>query len=64
MVQVTTEHPEGDEQKAEVDEAIARFDAWFQQQGNNDPLVRGEHAIISTFLWWATHVSKDALPGG
>lgn len=33
-----------------VDAAIAAFDEYFQRDLGNDPLVKGEKAIIKTFL--------------
>lgn len=37
-----------------VDEDILRFDRYFQSLGN-DPLVKFEHAVIKSYLFWKTH---------
>jgi hypothetical protein len=34
-----------------VDDELKKFDEWFQGLGN-DPLVKGERAIIKTYLAW------------
>lgn len=39
-----------------VDQEIQEFDAWFQSLGNS-PLVKGERAIIKTYLAWKLKVS-------
>lgn len=57
MVKVQTEQPGGEAQKVEVDLDIQEFDKWFQAQGN-EPLVRSEKAILSTYVYWKTHVDK------
>ncbi len=57
MVKVQTEQPGGDAQKVEVDLDIAEFDKWFQAQGN-EPLVRSEKSIISTYVYWKTRIDK------
>lgn len=41
----------------DADEKITAFDKWFQARGN-DPLVRGEKAIIKTFLYFAMFEDK------
>lgn len=46
------------ELKKEVDEDLARFDVWFQKQGN-DPLTGAERAILATYLWWKTQIEKE-----
>ena len=44
-----------------VDEEIAEFDEYFQKELGNDPLVKGESAIIKTFLHYhLVHKKKDA----
>lgn len=47
----------------EADDDIRAFDEWFQGLGN-DPLVRGEVAIIKTYLAWKLRVKAPvrALP--
>lgn len=39
-----------------VADDLARFNAWFQEQGN-DPLVHVEVAILKTYLYWKVCVS-------
>lgn len=40
-----------------VDEDILAFDSFFQSLGN-DPVVRGEKAIIKTYLAWKLGLMK------
>lgn len=35
-----------------VDEDIARFDSYFQQELKNEPLTKPERAAIKTYLAW------------
>lgn len=41
--------------EAIIDEDIDKFDQWFQQKLDNEPLVRSERAIIKTYIHWKTH---------
>lgn len=42
----------------EVNQSIKQFDAWFQGLGN-DPIVRGEFAIIKTYLYYKLIEERD-----
>ncbi len=51
-----------------VEEDLQAFDTWFQKkqmetagQGEKpEPLVRGERAILKTYLYWKTKGATDA----
>lgn len=49
MIQIHSDGPDETLEK-DVEEDIKDFDEWFQTLGN-DPLVRGEVAILKTYLW-------------
>ena len=40
--------------EAAVDAEIATFDQFFQNELQNDPLIRSELAILKTYLFWKT----------
>lgn len=53
-----------DELELAVNEDIRKFDAWFQELGN-DPLTKSEVAVIKTYLWFKTLKGNgDAQAGG
>lgn len=47
-----------------VEEEVAAFDQFFQNELQNDPLVRSELAILKTYLFWKTReaVVSAAVP--
>jgi hypothetical protein len=47
-IQSTSEAPS---LEADVEEDLQDFESWFKGLGN-DPLVKGEVAILKTYLWW------------
>jgi hypothetical protein len=55
------ERPEALE--AAVDEDIQAFEAWFSGLGN-DPLTKGERAILKTYLWRKTRGASDGTTTG
>lgn len=52
MIVLTSEHEEMPELEREVDEDIAKFDAWFSANVEPTPLIMGEKAILKTYLYW------------
>ncbi len=50
--------------EGQVDKLIGEFDAWFQKETGNEPVVRSERAILKTFCWYITHAcNTTSLPG-
>lgn len=41
-----------------VGDDLHSFEEWFKSLGN-DPLVKGEIAILKTYLWWKLKGTKD-----
>lgn len=69
VVESHTENTPEDEQEAAsmermVDADIKEFDEYFQKVLGNDPLVRGESAIIKTFLYYHLVHKKTANAAG
>ena len=58
MILVTSEHREGADLEAEVDEDIREFKAWFRSRGA-EPLVNSERAILKTWAWWQLRVKNE-----
>jgi hypothetical protein len=61
MVKVQVDVPP-ERLEATVDEDIAAFDVWFQQQADNAPLVGSERAILKTYLYFKTHETSVPTP--
>ncbi len=57
-ISITTNLTDRQEIEKEVDEAVARFDQWFRDRGN-DPIIRSEKAIIKTFMYFMLFERKD-----
>lgn len=55
------ERPEALESAVDAD--IQAFEAWFSSLGN-DPLTKGERAILKTYLWWKTKGAADGTQAG
>lgn len=53
--------PEDLERAVEAD--LRTFEGWFRGLGN-DPLVRGEVAILKTYLWWKLQGPNPGPPKG
>lgn len=59
MIKVEPKGLSGDAFNEAVEEDISKFDAYFQGNLKNSPLVASEHAILKTYLWYKMTEEKD-----